>query len=166
MTKVNFKSPPVSLKGDLPSTGSIAPDFELIAKDLNGKTLMGFKGNTLILNIFLNLNTPVCAASVKKFNELATKLEGVKILAISKDLLFAHHRFCSGEGIENDINLSGFKCDSGFGDNYGVEMIDGPLEGLFARAVIIIDNEERIKYTQLVPEITEEPDYDDVLKAI
>ncbi len=166
MATVTFKGTPVHTTGELPAPGTQAPDFTLTATDLSSKTLEDFKGHKIILNIFPSLDTPVCANSVRKFNELATQLDNVKVLAISKDLPFAHSRFCTSEGIENVINLSAFKCSGSFGEDYGVLMTDGPLAELFARAVVVIDENGKVVYTQLVPEIVEEPDYEDVLKNL
>ncbi len=166
MSKITLKGNPVHTIGELSPVGSKAPDFKLTATDLSDKTLKDFVDSKLVLNIFPSLDTPTCAASVRKFNELATGLKGVKVLAISKDLPFAHARFCTSEGIENVINLSGFKCSSTFGKDYGVEIIDGPLSELYSRAVVIIDEEGKIAYTQQVKEIVDEPDYEDVLKHL
>ncbi len=166
MAKITLKGNPVNTIGELPAVGSKAPDFKLTATDLSEKTLADFKGSKLVLNIFPSLDTPTCAASVRRFNQLATGLNNTKVLAISKDLPFAHARFCSSEGIENVIDLSGFKCSSSFGKDYGVEIIDGPLAELFSRAVIIIDENGQVTYTQQVPEIVDEPNYDAVLEAL
>jgi len=166
MAKITLKGSPVNTIGKLPSIGRQAPDFKLTATDLSEKTLADFKGSKLVLNIFPSLDTPTCAASVRRFNQLATGMNNTKVLAISKDLPFAHARFCSSEGIENVIDLSGFKCSSSFGKEYGVEIIDGPLAELFSRAVVIIDENGKVIYTQQVPEIVDEPNYDAVLKAL
>ena len=123
------------------------------------------KGKKIVLNIFPSLDTAVCAASVRKFNTLAAKMDNTAVLAISKDLPFAHGRFCTTEGIENVTPLSAFR-NCSFGEDYGVEMTDGPLAGLFARSVIVIDENGKIVYTQLVPEITAEPDYEAALKSL
>ncbi|NMD01654.1 MAG: thiol peroxidase, partial [Bacteroidales bacterium] len=151
--------------GDLPKKGTVAPDFTLVKSDLGSLSLKELKGKKLILNIFPSLDTSVCAASVRKFNKVAAEKPGITVLAISKDLPFAHGRFCSTEGISNLITLSGFR-DRSFGKNYGIEIMDGPMEGLYARSVVIIDREGKVVYTQLVPEIAQEPDYDDVLNAL
>ncbi len=166
MANITLKGTPVHTIGNLPAKGCQAPDFKLTATDLNNKTLVDFKGSKLVLNIFPSLDTPTCAASVRRFNQLATEMTNTKVLAISKDLPFAHSRFCTSEGIENVINLSGFKCSGSFGKDYGVEIIDGPLAELYSRAVVIIDENGQVVYTQLVPEIVDEPDYDDVLTAL
>ncbi len=165
MTQVNFKGQAVHLAGNMPAVGSPAPEFLLTGTDLQDKKLSDFRGSTLILNVFPSLDTPVCAASVRRFNTLASGMDNVKVLAISRDLPFAHARFCSTEGIENVINLSDYKTCN-FGKDYGLEITEGPLEKLLARAVFIIDPQGKITYVQLVPEITEEPDYEDVLKHL
>lgn len=165
MKKVNFKKHPVSLAGSIPETGKLAPEFELVKSDLATISLKDLKGKTLVLNIFPSLDTQVCAASVRRFNQMAANIKDILVLAISRDLPFAHSRFCTTEGIDNVITLSDFRC-SDFSSKYGVLITDGPLEGLLARAVIIIDPEQIVRYVQLVPEITQEPDYDEVLRHI
>ncbi len=165
MKKVNFKKHPVKLGGSLPETGKKAPAFELVKSDLATIALEDLKGKTLVLNIFPSLDTSVCATSVRKFNTLAANMKDTLVLAISRDLPFAHTRFCTTEGIANVIPLSDFRCTS-FSKDYGVFMEDGPLQGLLARAVIIIDQDQIVRYVQLVPEITQEPDYDEVLRHL
>jgi thiol peroxidase len=165
MAKTAFKGNPVNTSGILPSKGSKAPEFSLVKSDLGTMTLSELKGKKLILNIFPSLDTSVCATSVRKFNQLAAGRENVKVLAISKDLPFAHGRFCTTEGITNVITLSGFR-DEKFGKKYGVLMTDGALAGLYARSIVVIDETGKVVYTQLVPEITQEPDYDNALKAV
>ena len=165
MKKVNFKKHPVSLKGDLPQIGKSAPSFNLVKTDLATISLEDLKGKTLVLNIFPSLDTGVCATSVRKFNQLASNMKDTLVLAISRDLPFAHSRFCSVEGIENVIPLSDFRATS-FSTDYGILMEDGPLQGLLARAVVVIDPELIVRYVQLVPEITQEPDYDEVLRHL
>lgn len=165
MKKVNFKKHPVSLKGSLPEIGKTAPSFKLVKSDLATIALEDFKGKTLVLNIFPSLDTGVCATSVRKFNQLASNMKDTLVLAISKDLPFAHSRFCTVEGIENVIPLSDFRATS-FSEDYGVLLEDGPLAGLLTRAVIVIDPDLIVRYVQLVPEITQEPDYDEVLRHL
>ena len=165
MAKITLKGNPVNTSGDLPEKGSNAPDFTLVKSDLGTMSLSNLVGIKLILNIFPSLDTSVCANSVRRFNQLAANRKNVMVLAISKDLPFAHGRFCSIEGIKNVITLSGFR-DTSFGKNYGVEMTDGSLAGLYARNIVVIDEEGKIIYTQLVPEITMEPDYDAALNAL
>ena len=165
MKKVNFKKHPVNLSGTLPEVGKPAPIFNLVKSDLATLSLEDLKGKTLVLNIFPSLDTGVCATSVRKFNQLASNMKDTLVLAISKDLPFAHSRFCTTEGIENVIPLSDFRVTS-FSSDYGLLMEDGPLQGLLARAVIVIDPELIVRYVQLVPEITQEPDYDEVLRHL
>ena len=165
MKKVNFKKHPVTLKGNLPETGKKAPAFTLVKSDLATITLEDLKGKTLVLNIFPSLDTGICATSVRKFNQLASNMKDTLVLAISKDLPFAHSRFCTTEGIENVIPLSDFRATS-FSEDYGVLLEDGPLQGLLTRAVIVIDPDLIVRYVQLVPEITQEPDYDEVLRHL
>lgn len=166
MTKTTFQGMPVTLAGEFIKTGNIAPDFSLVKGDLSNLSLADVKGKYVLMNIFPSMDTGVCAASVRKFNQLASKMNNTVILAISKDLPFAQGRFCTNEGIENVIPLSDYRYTSNFGEKYGVLMTDGPLCGLLARAIIIINPEGKIIYTQLVPEITEEPDYDAALNAL
>jgi thiol peroxidase len=165
MAKTALKGNPVNTSGNLPSTGSRAPEFSLVKSDLGTLTLSELKGKKIILNIFPSLDTSVCATSVRKFNQLAAGKENAKVLAISKDLPFAHGRFCTTEGITNVVTLSGFR-DEKFGKKYGVLMKDGPLAGLYARSIVVIDEAGKVIYTQLVPDITQEPDYDTAMKAI
>lgn len=165
MATTNFKGTPVKLIGEFIKVGAVAPDFELARTDLSAFRLRELEGKKVILNIFPSLDTGVCATSVRKFNKLAAAYPGVVVLAISKDLPFAHARFCTTEGIENVIPLSDFRC-SDFDDEYGVRMADGPLRGLLARAVVVIGADGKVCYTELVPEITQEPDYDKALDAL
>lgn len=158
MTTVQFKGTPVNLNGSLPKVGEQAPDFQLVGKDLSGVSLSDYKGKKVILNIFPSLDTSVCAMSVRKFNVEAAKKSNTVVLAISKDLPFAHARFCTTEGIENVITASAFRSPD-FDNAYGLFMKDGPLAGLLARAVFVIDENGKIVYEELVPEITHEPDY-------
>ena len=153
-----------AFSGDFIATGAAAPDFELVKTDLGTLSLSSLKGKRVILNIFPSLDTGVCAMSVRKFNQLAASLPDTVVLAISKDLPFAHARFCTVEGIENLVPLSDFR-HSDFDENYGVLMADGPLQGLLARSVVVIDREGKVVYTELVPEITQEPDYDRAVEA-
>ncbi len=165
MAKITLKGNPVNTSGDLPSKGSAAPDFSLVKSDLGTLLLSELKGKKLILNIFPSLDTSVCATSVRKFNQLAAGKPDVMVLAISKDLPFAHGRFCSTEGITNVVTLSGFR-DTAFGKAYGIDIIDGPLAGLYARSVVVVDEAGKVIHTQLVHETTSEPDYDSALNAL
>lgn len=165
MAKTKFKGEPVNTTGEFVKVGDKAPDFELTKTDLSSLSLSELKGKKVILNIFPSLDTSVCATSVRKFNKIAAGLSNTVVLAISKDLPFAHGRFCTTEGIDRVIPLSDFRA-SGFDKAYGVLMKDGPLHGLLARAVVVVNEEGKIAYTELVPEITHEPDYDKALKAL
>ena len=165
MATVKFQGAPVQTCGELPETGSIAPKFGGVKGDLSTVHLPDFKGKKVILNIFPSLDTPVCAASVRKFNEAAAALDNTVVLCVSKDLPFAQSRFCSTEGIENVIPISVFRCRH-FDERYGLTMTEGPLKGLLARAVMVLDEEGRIIYRELVPEITDEPDYAAALDAL
>jgi thioredoxin-dependent peroxiredoxin len=165
MAKITLKGNPVNTSGDLPAKGTKAPDFNLVKSDLGSLSLSELKGKKLVLNIFPSLDTAVCATSVRKFNMFAAGKANAVVLGISKDLPFAHSRFCSTEGITNVITLSGFR-DSSFGKAYGVNIIDGPLAGLYARSVVVIDEKGSVIYSQLVPETTEEPDYEAALAVL
>ena len=165
MTTVTLKGNPFQIFGVLPATGESAPDFSLVKTDLSVARRDDFKGKKTILNIFPSLDTAVCAASVRKFNAEAAGLPGVNIVCVSKDLPFAHSRFCTTEGIENLVNASTFR-DNNFGKDYGVMLTEGPLEGLLARSVVALDEEGKVIYSQLVPEITEEPDYEAALAVV
>jgi len=165
MAKITLKGNAINTLKDLPKIGEVAPDFKLISTDLSEKSLSEFKGKKIVLNIFPSLDTPTCAMSVRKFNEQASKLENTVVLCISKDLPFAHGRFCSTEGIENVVSLSEFK-DDNFGTTYGVKIVDGPLAGLFSRAVVILDENGKVVYTEQVPEIVDEPNYENAINAI
>jgi len=165
MGKVTLKGNPVKTSGSLPGKGTIAPGFTLVKSDLGNLSLAEMKGKKIILNIFPSLDTSVCATSMRKFNQFAAGKPNVTVLAISKDLPFAHGRFCSTEGIKNVITLSGFR-DTEFGKAYGINLLDGPLAGLYARSVVVIDEKGKVIYNQLVPEITQEPDYDSAIAAL
>lgn len=165
METTAFKGTPVHTCGHLPHTGSQAPRFTLTRGDLTELRSEELKGRRIVLNIFPSLDTAVCATSVRKFNQLAASLDNTTVVAVSKDLPFAQSRFCTTEGIENLIAASAFRSPE-FAREYGVEMVDGPLAGLLARAVVIIDETGRIVYTELVPEITREPDYEAAIKAL
>ena len=165
METTAFKGTPVHTCGHLPHTGSQAPRFTLTRGDLTELRSEELKGRRIVLNIFPSLDTAVCATSVRKFNQLAASLDNTTVVAVSKDLPFAQSRFCTTEGIENLIAASAFRSPE-FARDYGIEMVDGPLAGLLARAVVIIDETGRIVYTELVPEITREPDYEAAIKAL
>lgn len=151
--------------GDLPAVNHSAPAFVLSGLDLADVKSSDFAGKNLVLNIFPSVDTGVCAASIREFNKRAASLNNTVVLCISKDLPFAMKRFCGAEGISNVVSLSDFR-GRGFGREYGVELKDSGFAGLFARAVVVIDASGKVKYTQLVPQIGEEPNYDAALKAI
>ena len=165
MAQITLKGNAINTIGNLPEVGSKAPDFTLVKNDLSMGSLSDYKGNKVILNIFPSLDTGTCAASVRRFNQEASKLSNTKVLCISKDLPFAQARFCGAEGLEDVHNMSDFRTGE-FGKDYGVEIIDGPLAGLESRAVVIIDEEGIVTYTQQVPEIVDEPDYDSALAML
>lgn len=152
------------LAGQLPEAGDVAPDFLLAAQDLNDIRLSDYKGRRVVLNIFPSLDTEVCAMSVRKFNEMAAKLENTSVLCISEDLPFAARRFCVADGIKDVTTASTFR--SSFGENYGVKILDGPMRGLLARAIIVVDEEGIVKAVSLCEQITNEPDYDLVLSLL
>ncbi len=155
----------VNTNGSLPAVGSSAPEFTLTGNDLKNVSTKVFAGKNLVLNIFPSIDTSVCATSVREFNKHASSVSDTVVLCISKDLPFAFKRFCAAEGISNVVTLSDFK-NKEFSKNYGVEMIDGGMNGLFARAIVVIDKQGKVKHTELVPAIGQEPDYDAALKAI
>jgi len=144
--------------------GSQAPDFTLVGSDLGDVKLSDFAGRRVVLNIFPSLDTGTCAASVREFNKLAEKFENTSVVCVSRDLPFAHDRFCAAEGIDNVVTGSAFR--SSFGDDYGVTQTDGPLEGLLSRAVVVIGEDGKVIYTEQVQEIADEPNYDATVKAL
>ena len=164
MAAITFKGNPIHSISELPAVGSDAPDFEATGVDLGEVKLSDFAGQKLVINIFPSLDTGVCATSVRTFNEKAAGLEGAKVLNISRDLPFAQARFCGAEGIDNVVVASDFR--TGFGETYGVTMKSGPLKGLLSRAVVVIDEDGKVVYTEQVPEIGQEPDYDAALAAL
>lgn len=164
MASITFHDNPVQTSGNLLSVGDTAKDFTLVGADLSDKSLSDYKGKNVILNIFPSINTGVCAKSVRKFNEEASKLDNTVVLCISKDLPFAQAQFCGAEGIENVEMLSDFRTN--FGKEYGLQMEDGALKGLLSRVVIVLDPKGKVVYTEQVPEIGQEPNYDKALKAI
>lgn len=165
MAKITFQGNPVNTVGDLPGKGEHAPHFTLAKTDLSDATLEDYKGKRVILNIFPSIDTSVCAASVRRFNEEAGKMDNTAVLCISADLPFAHNRFCEADGLKNVVPLSVFRSPD-FGKDYGVMIKDGPLAGLMSRAIVIIDETGKIIYTEQVPEITSEPDYGAALDAV
>lgn len=165
MAKITLQGNEIHTIGELPKIGSKAPDFTLVGNDLSVKSLADYKGQKLVLNIFPSLDTGTCAASVRRFNQEASNLKDTKVLCISKDLPFAQARFCGAEGLTNVETLSDFRT-GGFGKDYNVEIADGPLASLESRAVVIVDKDGTVTYTQQVPEIVDEPNYDEVLNAL
>ena len=165
MAQITLKGNAINTVGELPEIGSAAPGFSLTKTDLTETTLSDYAGKNLILNIFPSLDTGTCAASVRRFNKEASDLDNTVVLCVSKDLPFAHKRFCETEGIENVINTSEFRNES-FSDNYKVKIADGPLAGVFSRSIVVIDPEGKVTYTQQVAETTEEPDYASAIAAI
>jgi thioredoxin-dependent peroxiredoxin len=165
MAKVNFQGSPVELTGELPKVGEKAPKFGGVKADLSVAHIGDFIGKKVVLNIFPSLDTPVCANSVRRFNKEASSLPNTVVLCVSKDLPFAQSRFCTTEGLENVVSLSAFRCSS-LEDNYGLGITEGPLKGLLARAVVIVNEEGNITYEELVDEITNEPNYEAALAAL
>lgn len=156
---------PETVSGTFPKKGQAAPAFSLVAKDLSDVTLESFSGKRKVLNIFPSIDTPTCATSVRKFNQRANDVPNTVVLCISADLPFAQSRFCGAEGLDNVITLSTLR-GSDFLENYGVALSSGPLAGLAARAVVVIDENNRVVHSELVPEIKSEPDYDAALKSL
>lgn len=166
MATITLSGNPITTNGALPAVGSQAPAFKLTRADLGDVTLADFKGKKKLLNIVPSLDTGVCATSTRKFNEAAKKLgDQVVVLIVSADLPFAQARFCTGEHLDNVIGLSMMR-DKSFAKDYGVLIQDGPLAGICARAVVVLDANDQVLYTELVPEIAQEPDYDKALAAL
>lgn len=165
MANITLGGNPIHTSGELPATGTKAPEFTLVKGDLSTLSLSDLKGSKVILNIFPSIDTPTCATSTRKFNEKASGLENTKVLCISRDLPFAQNRFCGAEGLKDVITVSDFK-DGSFGANYGLTVTDGPLAGLHSRAVVVLDEEGNVKYTEQVGDIKDEPNYDNALAAL
>lgn len=164
MAEVTLGGNAVHTSGELPQVGTAAPDFSLVGSDLSAFEAGDYAGKNVVLNIFPSVDTPTCATSVRQFNERAAGLEETSVVCVSADLPFAQGRFCGAEGIDNVATGSTFR--SSFGDDYGVTLTDGKLAGVLARAVVVIGPEGKVKYTELVSEIANEPDYDAALAAI
>ena len=162
---VHFQGNPVSVQGTIPQAGAKAPAFTLVAKDLSDVALSQFAGKRKVLNIFPSIDTGVCAASVRKFNQLATEMDNTVVLCVSADLPFAQSRFCGAEGLSNVITLSTLRAPE-FLQQYGVGIAEGALKGLSARAVVVIDENDNVVFSELVNEITTEPDYTAALDAL
>ena len=165
MATIAFKGNPIHTNGELPAVGAAAPGFKLVTASLSDVTLADFPGKKKLLNIVPSLDTSVCALSTHKFNEHAKAHPDTVILVISADLPFAQHRFCGNEGLDNVVTLSMMRSRK-FAKDYGVLLEDGPLAGLTARAVVVLDENNTVRYTELVPEIAQEPDYDAALAAL
>lgn len=165
MATITLKGNPIHTSGTLPAVGTPAPDFTLTRGDLADVSLRDFAGKKKLLNIVPSLDTGVCAASARRFNQEAAKVPDAVILTVSADLPFAQHRFCEAEGIKEVVPLSELRSRS-FGEAYGARIVDGPLAGLLSRAVVVLDEKDRVLYTEQVPEITQEPDYAAALAAL
>ena len=166
MAQVTLKGGPVNTSGDLPAVGVDAPSFTLVKTDLSEVSLEDFKGKRLVLNIFPSIDTGTCAASVRHFNTQAAALDNTEVLCISVDLPFAQSRFCGAEGIEQVQTLSNFRDGGAFAESYGLKITDSPLQGLNARAIVVIDEKGKVKYTELVSEIVDEPNYQSAISAL
>ncbi len=164
MTQIALAGNPVNTVGSLPEVGSQAPSFTLVDKDLSEVKSEDLPKGRLVLNIFPSVDTGICAMSVRRFNALAADLDDTTVVCVSKDLPFAFERFCGAEGIDGVITASAFR--SSFGDDYGVEMVDGALEGLLSRAVVVVDEDGNVIYTEQVPDIKQEPNYEAALAAL
>lgn len=165
MAQVTRRGNPVQIKGELPEVGSTAPAFTLVGGDLADVTLETFAGKRKVLNIFPSVDTPTCATSVRKFNAQANDLTNAVVLCISADLPFAQARFCGAEGLENVKNLSTMR-GADFMETYGVAIVDGPMAGLTTRAVVVLDENNKVLHSELVPEIGQEPNYDAALAVL
>ncbi|MFZ4464166.1 MAG: thiol peroxidase [Bacteroidales bacterium] len=165
MATVTLKGNPIHTIGELPIVGAHVPEFKVVKTDLSTLQAQDLKGKNVVYNIFPSLDTDVCAASVRKFNASASQLENTTVICVSKDLPFAHKRFCTVEGLTNVVSASDFR-DGSFGNNFGVVLTDGPLAGLLARSIVVTDENGKVVYTELVPEIVQEPDYEAALKAL
>ena len=165
MATITLKGNPIETSGSLPEIGSQAPAFNLTRTDLSSCTQDDFSGKTIVLNIFPSIDTPTCAASVRRFNAEAILQKDTVVLCISADLPFAHKRFCEVDGLDNVIPLSVFR-SAAFGLDYGLTITTGPLAGLLARAIVVINPDGKVIYTELVPEIAQEPDYHKALSVL
>ena len=164
MATITFQGKPIHTNGDLPAIGKPAPDFKLVSNKLKELSLATYAGKKKVLNIVPSLDTPTCQTSTRKFNEKAASLDNTVVLVISADLPFAQNRFCEVEGIKDVIPLSTFR--SSFAKDYGIELVDSILAGLTARAVVVLNQDDQVVYTELVPEIADEPNYEDALNAV
>lgn len=165
MATVTLGGNPVNTNGSLPETGSKLVDLTFTKNDLSAVSVSDYQGTRLILNIFPSIDTGTCAASVRQFNKLASELSNTKVLCVSRDLPFAQKRFCGAEGIENVETLSDFQAGTA-GKTLGIELIDGPLKGLHARAIVVLDENNVVLHSELVAEIANEPNYDAAIKML
>ena len=165
MATVTLKGNPFKIFGELPKTGTAAPDFQLVKTDLGEASLKDYAGKRVVLNIFPSLDTPTCATSVRTFNKRASEAPNTVVLCISADLPFAAARFCTTEGLANVVPASTFRAPA-FGEAYGLTLVEGPLKGLLARAVVVVDEKGTVAHTELVAEIADEPNYDKALAAL
>jgi thiol peroxidase len=165
MAETSLRGNPINTVGDLPEVGSTAPAFELTKSDLSPVSSADFAGQNIVLNIFPSVDTATCAASVRTFNERAASMENTTVVCVSADLPFALGRFCGAEGIEDVVTTSTFRSPA-FGTDYGTLMVDGPLHGVHARAVVVIAPDGTVAHTQIVPEVPDEPDYDAAIAAL
>jgi thiol peroxidase len=164
MAQITLKGKPIHTIGTLPAVGSKAPDFKLTKTDLSDVSLKDFAGKRIVLNIFPSIDTGVCATSVRRFNQEAANLPNTVVLGVSRDLPFAHGRFCGAEGIKNVVTTSDLR-EGSFGTAYGVQIVDGPLAGLLSRSIVVLNEQGVVTYTEQVPEIAQEPDYAKALAA-
>ncbi len=164
MAKITLGGSPISTVGELPAVGTKAPDFTLVAQDLSEVKKNELPAGRVVLNIFPSVDTGICAMSVRRFNQLAADLDNTTVVCVSKDLPFAFERFCGAEGIDGVVTASAFR--STFGDDYGVEQVDGPLAGLLSRAIVVLDEDGTVIYTEQVPDIKQEPDYDAAVASL
>jgi thiol peroxidase len=165
MAQVTLRGNPIHTSGDLPKAGTSAPTFTLVKTDLSEVSSKDLVGQRVVLNIFPSIDTPTCATSVRTFNARAQEKPNTTVLCISADLPFAQKRFCGAEGLEKVVPASTFRAGD-FGSSYGVTLVDGPLKGLLARAVVVLDEQGKVLHTELVPEIAQEPDYNAALAAL
>jgi thiol peroxidase len=165
MASITLGGNPINTNGNLPETGKPAPEFNLVQTDMTSTTLNDFRGKKLVLNIFPSVDTGVCATSIRTFNEKAAALENTSVLCISRDLPFAQARFCGAEGLDNVVSLSDFK-DGSFGRDYGVMIEDSAFAQLHARAIVVIDEKGKVVYTEQVPEVGQEPNYEAALNSL
>lgn len=164
MSTITFKGNPINTIGNLPEVGKDAQEFTMISGDLSEKNLADYTGKRVVLNIFPSIDTGICAASARKFNEEASNLDNTVVINVSRDLPFALSRFCAAEGLNNVETLSDFR--GNFGEDYGVTLSDSPLKGLLSRAVVVLDEKAKVIYTEQVPEIGQEPNYEAAIASL